>query len=168
MNSSIIFTVDEAHLSCYIMKIYLYDVAAVWSHFSNSALLDQWWAPKPWKCETQYFDFCSGGKWNFALVGPDGEKFYAGVNYNEITTHRMIAMTDFATDAHGNLQHDIPMVNWLIGFTGISEGTKLTVNLFFNSAADLHATLEMGFEAGFRTQLNQLEDILSEKTEGCF
>lgn len=163
MNSPIIFTVDEAQLSCYIMKIYNCDVASVWSHFSNSTLLDKWWAPLPWKCETVNFDFVPGGKWNFALVSPEDEKFYAGVNYNEVTHHRMIAMTDFATDQDGKPQHNIPMVNWLIGFTGISEGTKLTVNLFFNSAADLQATLEMGFEAGLQAQLNQLEDKLCGK-----
>ncbi len=49
------------------------------------------------------------------------------------------------------------LVDW---FTGVAEGTKLTVNIQFPSLESMNAIFEMGFEEGFRTTLNQLEDLL--------
>ena len=160
MNSPITFTTDEQQLSCYVMKIFDSDVDSVWKHFTNAELLDLWWAPKPWKCETKKFDFRDGGIWNFVMKSPENEKFFSGVNYHEINHHRSISMADFATDENGNVQPNVPTVNWLIGFTGIEQGTKLTLNLFFNSIEDLKQILEMGFEDGLKMQLNQLEEVL--------
>lgn len=33
----------------------------VWSAWTEHEILDQWWAPKPWKSETKHFDFSEGG-----------------------------------------------------------------------------------------------------------
>ena len=58
-----------------------------------------------------------------------------------------------------------PVVNfgqskWLIDFTGVDEGTKVTVNIHFQSIEAMNQQIEMGFEEGFKTGLNQLEEIL--------
>lgn len=53
MNSEIIFNTDLDSATVYISKIYDADVSEVWDYFTQSELLDQWWAPKPWKCETE-------------------------------------------------------------------------------------------------------------------
>lgn len=160
MSSKITFTKDEAHLSLYIMKVFPTDVSAVWKHFTEADLLDQWWAPKPWKCETQKMDFKEGGTWNYAMVSPENERHYGGANFQEINENRSIAWSDFFSDADGNINTEMPTANWLIGFTGVEQGTKLTVNIFFNSLEEMNQTLESGFEEGFKTGLDQLESIL--------
>lgn len=160
MNSPITFTKDEEQLSLYIMKVYPTDVSAIWENYTKVELLEKWWAPKPWKCETQKMDFREGGSWNYAMVSPENEKHFAGLNYQEINPHRSIAVSDFFTDENGNINTDLPKLNWLIGFTGIEQGTKLTFNIYFNSLDDMKQILEMGFEEGFKMQLNQLEEIV--------
>ena len=94
------------------------------------------------------------------MVGPENEKQYAGAEYHEITFHRSFDWTDFFTDAEGNIDPDFPSVKWLLGFTGVDEGTKLTVNIHFNSEADMKKILDMGFEEGFKTCLSQLEELI--------
>ena len=66
----------------------------------------------------------------------------------------------FFTDENGNKNREFPTTNWLIGFTGVEEGVKLTVNLHFASEKEMNAILEMGFEEGFKATLNQLEETL--------
>lgn len=163
MESEIVFNKDFDTASIYLMNVYKEDVAIVWDYFTKPELLDQWWAPKPWKCETRKLDFREGGTWNYAMVGPENERHFAGVNYQEITFHRSISCSDFFTDENGNLNTAFPSVNWLIGFTGVEEGTKLTVNIHFNSENDMKQILEMGFEEGFKTGLNQLSELLIKK-----
>ncbi len=160
MKSNIVFNKDFDAASVFVMKVYHADVSVIWNHFTKPELLDQWWAPKPWKCETQNLEFKEGGRWNYAMVGPENEKQYAGADYQEITFHRSFDWTDFFTDPHGNIETKLPSVKWLLGFTGVEEGTKLTINIHFNSENDMKTILEMCFEEGFKACLAQLEELL--------
>ncbi|SEM58947.1 Uncharacterized conserved protein YndB, AHSA1/START domain [Chryseobacterium taichungense] len=161
MKSDIIFNKDLDAASVYVMKIYNTDVSKVWDYFTKSELLDQWWAPKPWKCETVSQEFKSGGVWLYSMVSPEGEKHYAQVKYGEIMEHRSFDGTDTFCDDKGNSNPDFPEAQWLFGFTGVEEGTKVTVNIHFASEPAMNQLLEMGFEEGFKTGLNQLEEILN-------
>ncbi|MGZ5198018.1 MAG: SRPBCC family protein, partial [Kaistella sp.] len=100
---------------------------------------------------------------NYAMVGPENETQYAGANYHEINFHRSFDWTDFFTDEQGSIDQQFPSVKWLIGFTGVEEGTKLTVNIHFNSEADMKKILDLGFEEGFKAALAQLEELVKQK-----
>ena len=161
--NNIVFNKDSNHATVFVMKIFDAKVEEVWNYFTKPELLDSWWAPKPWKCETQKMNFQDGGTWNYAMVSPENEKHFAGVNFQEINFPRSISLSDYFTDENGNKNLEFPETNWLIGFTGVEEGVKLTVNLHFASEKEMNAILEMGFEEGFKATLNQLEEILNKK-----
>lgn len=161
MKSEIIFNRDPESASIYVMKIYNAEVSVIWDFFTKSELLDQWWAPKPWQCETKTHEFKKGGTWLYSMLGPEGERHYAKVKYGEITEHRSFDGTDSFCDENGNANPDFPETKWLFGFTGVEEGTKVTVNIHFASEQAMNQLLEMGFEQGFKAGLNQLESILS-------
>jgi uncharacterized protein YndB with AHSA1/START domain len=160
MESNIIFNKDFDSKTVYVMKIYKAEVSKVWNYFTKSELLDLWWAPNPWKCETKSQDFKEGGVWLYSMVGPEGERHYAQVKYGEITEHRSFDGVDAFCDENGNVNQDFPEAKWLFGFTGVEEGTKVTVNIHFATEDSLKRLLEMGFEEGFKMGLNQLEEIL--------
>ena len=161
MNSDIIFNKDLDSATAYISKIYDADVTELWEYFTKSELIDQWWAPKPWKCKTENLDFRENGTWLYAMKGPDGEKQFALASYGEIMPHRSIAWTNAFADEKGKVQTELPQTAWLIGFTGIDEGTRMTFNLHFNSQEEMNQLIDMGFEEGFKMGLNQLEDLLN-------
>lgn len=161
MSSEIIFNKDFDEKTVYVSKIYDADVSKVWNHFTKSELLDLWWAPKPWKCETKSQDFKEGGTWLYSMVGSERERHYSQVKYGEITENRSFDGLDSFCDENGNLNPDFPEAKWLIGFTGVAEGTKVTVNIHFPTEEDMKKQVEMGFEEGFKTGLNQLEEILA-------
>ena len=163
MTPDIVFNKDFDAATVFVMAIYQNKPALVWDYFTKPELLDQWWAPKPWRCETSNLDFREGGKWNYAMIGPNNERHRAGVIYEEINAPRSISWIDFFADENGNPTSEIPSVNWLIGFTGVEEGTKLTINIHFNSENDMKTILEMGFEEGFKMALNQLAEIINGK-----
>lgn len=160
MESNIIFNKDFEAKTVYVMKIYDADVSKVWDYFTKSELLDQWWAPKPWKCETKSQDFKEGGIWLYSMVGPEGERHYAQVKYGEIIEHRSFDGTDSFCDENGNINENFGQSMWLIGFTGVEEDTKVTVNIHFPTAEAMKQQVDMGFEEGFKMGLNQLEEIL--------
>ena len=158
--NNIVFNTDSNHATIFVMKIFDAKVEEVWNYYTNSELLDSWWAPKPWKCETQKMNFENGGTWNYAMVSPENEKHFAGIDYEEINPNRSIAWSDYFSDEKGIKNVEFPTTNWLIGFTGVEEGVKLTANLHFASEKEMNTILEMGFEEGFKATLNQLEEII--------
>ncbi len=160
MASEIIFNKDS-ETGIYVMRVYKSDVSELWDYFTKSELIDQWWAPKPWKCETEKMDFRENGIWLYTMTGLDGEKHFAVAQYGEIMPHRSISWTDAFSDEKGKVRTDLPQTSWLIGFTGIDEGTRMTFNIHFNAKEEMNQIIEMGFEEGFRTGLNQLEDLLN-------
>ncbi|MCJ7934241.1 MAG: SRPBCC domain-containing protein [Chryseobacterium sp.] len=160
MESAITFNKDFDSNTAYVMKIYSADVSKVWNYFTQSELLDQWWGPRPWRCETIHQDFKEGGIWHYAMIGPNGEKAYSQSKYGEIMEHRSMDWTSAFCDEKGNVNDDFPRSKWLIGFTGVEEGTKVTVNIHYPSQEVMKKMLEMGFEEGFKMGLNQLEEII--------
>lgn len=157
----ITFNEDFDSNSVYVMKTYKSEVSKVWDYFTQSALLDLWWAPKPWKCETKEQDFKKDGIWLYSMVGPQGERHYSLLKYGEITEHKSFDGIDAFCDESGKINEDFPQAKWLLGFTGVEEGTKVTINIHLPSKEALKQLLEMGFEEGFKTGLNQLEEILA-------
>src|SRR6187551_3821444 len=59
-------------------------IEAVWRAYTESELLDQWWGPEPWRAETKYMDFKPGGYWLYSMVGPEGERHWARMNFESI------------------------------------------------------------------------------------
>jgi Fe2+ transport system protein FeoA len=43
----------------------------------------------------------------------------------------------------------------------VEEGTKVTINIHYQSQEIMQKMMDMGFEGGFKMGLNQLEEILA-------
>ena len=86
----------------------------VWKAWTTPALLDQWWAPKPWKAHTKRMDFKEGGEWLYSMTGPEGEVHWSKAAYTEIVPENRFASTDCFCDAEGEPQHIMPASRWLV------------------------------------------------------
>lgn len=136
------------------------DVETVWEFWTTPELLDTWWAPKPWKAETKSLDFKPGGKWIYAMVGPNNERHGALVEYTKIDKLKSFEGTDAFADEHGNKTADLPQTSWKVEFQKVSGGTKVTASITAADRGALEKLLEMGFETGFTMALDNLEEEL--------
>src|SRR5690242_14904729 len=109
----------------------------VWRAWTESELLDQWWAPKPWRAETKTMDFKEGGHWLYAMVGPDNSKIWARVDFKSITPQKGFQATDSFCDENGNPNNDFPSMIWNNQFLDADGGTKVIVEISFDEEADL-------------------------------
>jgi uncharacterized protein YndB with AHSA1/START domain len=136
----------------------------VWDAWTNSEILDQWWAPKPWKAETKKLDFKVGGTWLYAMVGPNSEKHWAQVEYTQIDSPRSFDGIDYFTDENGVKTSEMPEINWHVEFVEVESGTELVVNLTAAKQGALEKLIEMGFEQGFKSGLDNLEEYLESQS----
>ncbi|WP_245957549.1 SRPBCC family protein [Chitinophaga flava] len=95
------FSVNKENKTITIKREFAAERPLVWDAYTKSELLDQWWAPKPWKARTQSMDFREGGRWLYAMVGPAGEEHWAVADYQTIIKHQQFIGVDAFTDADG-------------------------------------------------------------------
>jgi len=160
MKAKVIFNTDEQAATVYIMKILNAKATEVWSYFTDASLLERWWAPEPWKAETLEMNFAPGGVWKYKMTNPENQTQYAGLKFHEINSGRSFDFTDFMADEQGKINSLIPTSNWLVGFTGVEEGMKLTINIHFGSEEEMNTLMQLGFEERVLKSLEQLENIL--------
>ncbi|RYG49513.1 MAG: SRPBCC domain-containing protein [Chitinophagaceae bacterium] len=135
--------------------------AEVWKAWTESEFLDQWWAPKPWKAETKSMDFKEGGYWIYAMVGPDNTRHWARVDFISINPGKGFEALDTFCDENGIPNPEMPRMSWKNIFEATGGGTKLTVVISFQKDSDIQQILEMGFEQGFSSALENLDEILN-------
>jgi uncharacterized protein YndB with AHSA1/START domain len=131
----------------------------VWQAWTQSNLLDQWWAPKPWRAETKSMDFREGGQWLYCMVGPDNSRTWCKVDFKNIVVNRTFTGEDAFCDENGNLNTDLPTMHWRNEFFETSSGTKVQVEITFSSVADLEKIIQLGFEEGFTAALGNLDEL---------
>lgn len=160
METDFNFTADREKAEIRITKFFGADVNRVWDAFTKSEILDRWWAPEPWRAETQSMDFRPGGRWMYAMVGPEGEKHYGVAEYKSVDPYKSFTLTDAFVDEDGNVNTELPKAEWEVSFWPSDEGTKMQTVMRFDSVSDLDQILEMGFREGYEATLEQLNVML--------
>lgn len=157
----IIFEKDVANKKIIVVREFDAPVTQVWKAWTESELLDQWWAPKPWKANTSSMDFRVGGYWLYYMEGPDGARHFARVDYKSIQPGQTFAADDYFTDDKGNRLQEMPGMHWVCEFSKSGQGTKVEVHITFSSDADMEKVIEMGFKDGFAMALKNLDELLA-------
>lgn len=162
MNKSILFnfTVDKANNQIKVERSFNAPLDLVWSAWTEAEILDQWWAPKPWRAETKSMDFREGGRWLYAMVGPDGEKHWSSADYIKIIPLQFFSAIDGFCDEEGNPNTTLPRNKWENNFSAQSEETLVNIQLSFDTLEDLEKIIEMGFKEGFTAGLENLDQYI--------
>lgn len=156
------FTVNKENNTINVKREFAADVALVWDAYTKAEILDQWWAPKPWKAKTKRMDFREGGQWLYAMVGPNGEEHWSVANYKSITPQKKFTGLDGFTDSEGNLNKDMPQSKWDVSFSEKGDHTMVELMISYDDFAQLEATIQMGFKEGLGMAMENLDALLPE------
>ena len=159
------FVVDKENKKIYVKRLFNAQLPLVWRAWTDAKILDQWWAPHPWKSETKSMDFREGGRWFYAMVSPDGsERHWCLMNYKTIVPQKYFTSVDaFAKDESGEINRDFPPNNWDTRFTSHAEDTEVNITLSFDKLEHLEQMIQMGFKEGFTQGLEQLDTWLNQQ-----
>ncbi len=155
-----IFTPDETAASLTIERRFDAPRTKVWAAHTQSALLEQWWAPLPWKAVTKTHDFREGGHWHYYMAGPNGEQEWCFVSYSNIQPEIEFSGDDYFCDEEGNKNDAMPSMHWKTEFLEEDGGTKIISTITLPSKEDLQKLLSMGMQEGYTMALNQLDSLL--------
>jgi uncharacterized protein YndB with AHSA1/START domain/pimeloyl-ACP methyl ester carboxylesterase len=164
MNAPVVIK-DIANKRLTVEKEFAAPVERVWAAWTDDAKLARWWGPKHWPATSHAFDFREGGRWHYSMTGPDGTQYWGLLNYHRIEPMTTLHAEDFFSDAAGS-QKDGPISRWEVTFRKVSaRSTRVTTKLLYATEKDLERVLEMGFEAGFTSALDNLNQLLTGRAE---
>ncbi|MEZ4721254.1 MAG: SRPBCC domain-containing protein [Flavobacteriales bacterium] len=155
------FTVNKESKSITVKKEFAADQNAVWNAWTKAELLDQWWAPLPYKNETISMQFEKGGMWFYAMVSPEGQKHYCKAYYTAVDAQNSFSYRDTFCNEKGEDSTEMPGTNWSNSFNEDNGVTTVTAHLTYASIEALEMIIKMGFKEGFTMGLDQLEQLLS-------
>jgi uncharacterized protein YndB with AHSA1/START domain len=156
-----VFSKDMANRKLTVTRSFGAPIGQVWKAWTESELLNQWWAPRPYRMETKSMDFREGGHWLYAMSGPQGDKHWCKESYKGIAPQQFITNDAEFCDEAGKGNRDMPTMHWKKEFTGKGSETTVNVEITYDSTADMETIIKMGFEQGFTMGLNNLEELLS-------
>jgi PhnB protein len=135
-------------------------LSLVWSAWTEAELLDQWWAPAPWKSETSYMNFQEGDYRLYAMVSPDGEKHWGRTDYRSITTHEDFTGQDAFCNEDGQVNAAFPVATFSNHFSEGDGKTRVMMVTTYPSEEQLSQILAMGMKEGLSAAFDNLDHLL--------
>lgn len=154
------FTVDKENATITVKREFDAGIDLVWQAWTQAELLDQWWAPKPYRTETKSLDFREGGRWLYSMVGPQNDRHWCRADYQNIEEAKLITWEDAFCDEDGHDNGGKPNSFWTTKFTENNGVTTVDVVLTHDTLESLEKQIKMGFQEGFTMALGNLDDLL--------
>lgn len=154
------FTVNKEDNTIQVTREFAAGLDLVWQAWTSPELLDQWWAPKPYRIETKAFNFTEGGQWLYAMVSPEGDKHWCLADYKSIIPSKSYSALDAFCDEAGTMNTDMPRTFWTNVFTDNNTSTTVNITLQYQSLEDLEKVVGMGMQEGFTMALGNLDELL--------
>lgn len=158
-----IFRKDPENKKMYITREFDAPAEKVWRCWTEPELLDQWWAPEPYKAVTVKMESRVGGTWLYYMLGPEGDKMYCKAEYLSIEKGKSYSATDAFCDEHGNDTGQFPGMKWKVDFISLGSSTRVEVEITFSPLENMDKIMEMGFQEGFTMAHGNLDRLLAKQ-----
>lgn len=159
------FTVNKQNNTVNVKREFAANLELVWDAWTKPEILDQWWAPKPYRTETKLLDFREGGMWLYAMISPENEAHWCKNDYRKIEHHKSFTGLDAFCDENGKVNEELPRTLWTNTFTENAGVTLVTIVAKYDSLADLEKVIELGFKEGFTMALGNLDEYIEAQSK---
>ncbi|MBE0650676.1 MAG: SRPBCC domain-containing protein [Bacteroidales bacterium] len=155
-----LFSIDKENKKIHVERAFAAPLPTIWNAWTDSAILDQWWAPKPWKARTKIMDFKAGGQWLYAMVSPENEVHWSLVEFISVEPEKSFSSWDSFSDENGRQLPGMGRSQWINQFRETETGTIVTIEIRFEQLSDLEQMVAMGFKEGFTMGMENLDALL--------
>lgn len=131
----------------------------VFKAYTDPAILSQWFAPKPWSITDAVVEPRAGGRFNFVMHGPDGERFPNAGIFLEVVENRRLISTDALTPDWKPAGAPFMVARIELEPTGDGK-TKYTATASHWNAESMKQHEQMGFHEGWGQVADQLNELV--------
>ncbi len=137
-------------------------VDRVWQVYADPRQLEQVWGPPGYPATFVDHALVPGGRMNYFMTSPEGERFYAYWDVTGVEEPRGFTFTDgFALDETFAANPTLPESSQVYDFAEVDGGTRATFVATYGSADALQKVLDMGAVEGSTLAINQVDALLA-------
>lgn len=162
MNNNLLFdfSVNKENKTIHVKREFDANLELVWKAWTRAELLDQWWAPKPYRNQTKSLDFRNGGFWHYVMISPENETHWSRFDYKEIDVQKSFSGLDAFCDENGNIDTTFSRMLWQNIFSESADHTTVNITISVDTLETLEKITAMGFQEGFTMGLQNLDELL--------
>lgn len=154
------FAVNKEDNTIHVTREFEAEQELVWRAWTTAELLDQWWAPLPYRNHTKSLDFKEGGTWLYSMTSPEGQVHWSRFDYESIVPGKSYTGLDAFCDESGTIDTSFDRMHWQNVFSAVSGKTTVYITIKVDTLETLEKILQMGFKEGFTMGLDQLATLL--------
>lgn len=158
-------TTDHENLTMTVTADFAAPIERVWAAYSDPRQLERFWGPPGWPATFTAWDHTIGGRANYTMNGPRGEKSSGYWEFLSIDEPRAFAVLDGFTDEHGQPNEQFPPLRMEFTFAPTDEGTRMVTTSHFVSLDSLEQVVAMGMIEGTKMAMAQLDAVLQDLRE---
>ncbi len=156
---------DTENLTMTVTADFAAPIERVWSAYSDPRQLERFWGPPGWPATFTAWDHTVGGRANYSMTGPRGEKSSGYWEFLAIEEPRRFSVLDGFSDDQGNPNEEFPAMRMDFAFEPTTDGTRMVTTSHFVSIEALEQVVEMGMIEGTKMAMSQLDAVLQDLRE---
>jgi uncharacterized protein YndB with AHSA1/START domain len=136
-----------------------------WKVWTESKHIEKWFGPQGFDTKVKENDLRVGGKFDYAMIGPDGKEYPGVGTYREIVPSTKIVAAD---DWGEGIEDSLPNVELPQGmvvtttFEPVGDRTKLKIEIDHATVEDRKKHEAMQVVAGWQSSFEKLDKYLAE------
>jgi uncharacterized protein YndB with AHSA1/START domain len=152
---------DTKALTMKVVAQFAAPVARVWAAYADPRQLERFWGPPQWPATFTRHDFKVGGRSEYYMTGPKGEKSAGYWEFLTIDEPKAFEVKDGFLGADGQADPKMPSMRMRFTFEPNDGGTRMTTVTHFPSLEALEQLLNMGMEEGMKAAMAQIDGVLA-------
>ena len=155
-------TSDPNALTLTLIGDYPVPVERLWAAWTDPRQLERFWGPPEWPATFTRHDMVVGGRAEYHMTGPSGERAGGYWVFEAIDPGTSIEVTDGFTSSDGSANEEMPTMRMRMTFEGTQTGSRLTSVTTFPDLATMEQLAEMGMVEGATSAFGQMDAVLAD------
>lgn len=134
----------------------------LWEAYTDPRQIERFWGPVEWPATFTRHDVFVGGRSNYFMTGPDGERSAGFWEFLAVDDGTFFEVRDGFADEDGEENAAMPSMRMTFAFEDTTNGSRLVTTTRFGSLDQLEQLLGMGMEAGMASAMSQIDHVLAD------
>lgn len=153
---------DAEALTMTVVAEFPVPVQRLWDAYADPRQIEKFWGPVEWPATFTRHDFTAGGRSDYYMTGPDGERSGGSWYYLSVDPITSFVVEDGFAHDDGAINDGMPNMRMTFTFEPIETGSRVTTLTQFNSVEDMEMLIGMGMLEGMKSAMSQMDGVITD------